>query len=92
MNTHIAAASVRQTSHTGSAADRIPVDAVGRPVAVDDAVTAMVGNRGVLAVVERISGSRLVVRRRDGMKAVLNSGNVVVVQHVRRDAGTDVAS
>lgn len=84
----IVTAPARGTPNAGQTGARIPLDAVGRFVAVDDMVTAHVGARGALAVVERVSGSRLVVRRGDGMKAVLDSGSVVVVQKVdRSEAG-----
>lgn len=80
----LAAVTARGTPSGGAEHARIPLDAVGHLVRVSDAVTALVGRRGTLAVVERVAGSRVVVRRGDGMKAVLNAESVVVVQRVER--------
>lgn len=62
-----------------------PLDAVGRPVRVGDAVTTLSGKAVSRSVVERVAGQRLLCRRGDGMKAIFKAGGVVVLQRRRQD-------
>ena len=61
------------------------VDAVGQPVAVGDTVWAVVGTSGAPSRVQRFTSTRVVVRRADGMVAVLRPSSVVVMRSTPLD-------
>lgn len=60
----------------------VPVDAVGRALAVGDTVWAVVGTSGERSTVRRLSVRRVVVERADGLLALLRPSSVVGLRPV----------
>jgi hypothetical protein len=88
MNCHTALAAVLTAGRPPMPETR--VDAVGQPLTVGDTVWAIVGTSGAASRVQRVGINQVVVRRDDGMVAVLRPTSVVVLkshQHQKLEGG-----